>query len=52
MEKRGMQLLHEGEDLISWSYQICHSYLQNCHSATQNYKNATLGPLMLGHSLK
>jgi len=25
-------------DLILWSHQICHSYLQNCHFATQNYK--------------
>jgi len=38
-------------DLISWSLHPCHSYLQNCHSVTQNYKNATLGPLMLAHSL-
>jgi len=27
-------------------------YLQKCHSATQNYKNASLGPLMLAHSLR
>jgi len=38
-------------DLISWSLHPCHWYLQNCHSATHNYKNATLGPQMLAHSL-
>jgi len=52
MEKRGMRMLHEGEDLISWSHQIYHSELQNCRSANQNYKNATLGPLMVAHSLR
>jgi len=37
--------------LIFTKLPLCHSYLQNCHSATQNYKIATLGPLMLAHSL-
>lgn len=37
--------------LNSWSHHTDLTYLRKCHYWWQNYKNATVGPQMLAHSL-